>query len=63
MPRVKPGERQREYRPKTRTGCQTCKSVISSNIWNMAHADHSLQKWVALRQLNLAKPNLTVTYM
>lgn len=31
MPRVKPGERRRAYRPKTRTGCGTCKFVPLPN--------------------------------
>ncbi|TVY16679.1 hypothetical protein LARI1_G006301 [Lachnellula arida] len=46
MPRVAPGQRKRAYRPKTRSGCQTCKSEIPLD--ELKHLDRT-NGWLVRR--------------
>ncbi len=44
MPRVAPGQRKRAYRPKTRTGCKTCKYVLPWHCWCHPQNEWSIGK-------------------
>ncbi|KAH6879319.1 hypothetical protein BKA58DRAFT_113385 [Alternaria rosae] len=46
MPRVVPGQRKRAYRPKTRTGCRTCKS---KTVVQGPDTETRLTSWVVRR--------------